>query len=49
MFLRVINNRVVLIFECDKVYVYIYIYRIGFFFRNNRILLDVLYSIGFVV
>lgn len=25
MFLRVINNRVVLIFECDKVYVYIYI------------------------
>lgn len=47
MFLRVINNRVVLIFECDKVYVYIY--RIGFFFRNNRILLDVLYSIVFIV
>lgn len=47
MFSRAINNRAALISECDKVHVYIY--RTGSLLRNNRILLDVLHSIGSVV
>lgn len=35
MFSRAINNRAALISECDKVHVYIYIYRTGSLLRNN--------------